>query len=287
MVAEGWPCWLPVFVCLGITVEMVFAPKLYDTVFGDEVLNIPWWKSYHDLEEMEVWPSAWNHYSVFASGSLDFCRVVVAKLGNLVGPYLYAIDMDFPSLRSREMNRTLRNLPHAIQGLGLSSTEVVHSAFGGVTTARHMIAHRNVEKAVFTPLQALQRTLSHVVKTTVSGLSIEAPPPLDDDKLYRGPISENGMLRGEGLLDVCLRKPQIACRCVMNRSGWARRLITSEERLNAFDIPLGLCQHLREHGCEQARIALEHGISPLVGQSVVRAMWAGGNCVVSNATEVV
>lgn len=270
MVAQEWPCWLPVLVCLGITVEMVFAPRCYDTVFGDEVLHIPRWKTTFDFEDMDVWPSAWEHFSVFASGTPDFCRVVVAKLGNHVGPYLYVIDMNFASTRSRKLDGVLSKFLPALQDLGLEHTEVAHAAFGGVTTARHVVAHRNVAGEVFVPLQTLHRTLSHVVKTTVSGLAIDAPPPLAVDVRRRVPIVENGMLRGEGLLEVCWRNPVIACKCVLNRSGWARRLLTKEERLNAFDIPLGLCHKLREQGCEKARDALEHGISPLVG-----ATWGG------------
>ena len=276
VVAQEWPCWLPVLVCLGITVETVFAPRYYDTVFGDEVMHIPRWKTIFDFQ-MDVWPSAWDNYSVFASGSLEFCRVVVSKLGKHVGPFLYVIDMNFASMRSRTMSGVLSKFPPALQELGLESTEVAHAEFGGVTTARHIIAHRNVAGEVFVPLQPLHRTLSHVVKPTVTGLTIDAPPPLVAEVRRRVPIVEDGMLRGEGLLEVCWRNPLISCKCVLNRSGWARRLLTKEERLNAFDIPLGLCQKLREHGCERALVALEQGISPLVGQSVVRAMWAGGN----------
>jgi hypothetical protein len=129
VVAQDWPCWLPVLVCLGSKVDMVFAPRSYDTVFGEEVLHIPRWKSIHDFKEMDVWPSAWDLYSVFTSGSLDFCRVVVAKLENHVGPYLYAIDMNFASMRARMMDRALSTFPPALQELMLESTEVVHSAF--------------------------------------------------------------------------------------------------------------------------------------------------------------
>jgi hypothetical protein len=189
-------------------------------VFGDEVLHIPRWKTVVDFEEMDVWPSAWDQYSVFASGTADFCRVVVSKLGKHVGPYLYVIDMNFESMRPRNMDFVLSKSPPALQELGLESTEVAHADFGGVTTARHIIAHRNVAGSVFVPLQVLHRTLSHVVKTTVSGLAIDAPPPLDDDVGRRAPIVEDGMLRGEGLLEVCWQRPLIACKCVLNRSGW-------------------------------------------------------------------
>ena len=55
---------------------------------------------------------------------------------------------------------------------------------------------------------------------------------------------------------------------------WVRRALTRDERLKAFDTPLSLFESIGE--CERARVAMERGISPLVGQSIVRAMWAGG-----------
>jgi hypothetical protein len=50
--------------------------------------------------------------------------------------------------------------------------------------------------------------------------------------------------------------------------------LTRDERLKAFDTPLSLFESIGE--CEIARVAMERGISPLVVQSIVRAMWAGG-----------
>jgi hypothetical protein len=92
--------------------------------------------------------------------------------------------------------------------------------------------------------------------------------------LRRAPIREGDLYRGEGLLDVSLINPMVACKCVFTRSGWVRRALTRDERLKAFDTPLSLFESMGE--CELARVAMERGISPLVGQSIVRAMWAGG-----------
>ena len=151
----------------------------------------------------------------------------------------------------------------------------MHEEFGGVTTARHVIAHcKIVGKDVFEPLRMLNRTLSHVTSSTVSGWEIDAPPPLERNNLKRVPIREGELFRGEGLLDVSLINPMVACKCVFTSSGWVRRALTREERLSAFDTPLSLKGNLKE--CETARIALEQSISSLVMQSIIRAMWAGG-----------
>ena len=71
-----------------------------------------------------------------------------------------------------------------------------------VTTARHIIAHQNVGKDVhlFGPCSGYW-VMGHVFKTTVLGVAIDAPPPMEIDSLHRAPIRVEGMLRSEGLLD--------------------------------------------------------------------------------------
>ena len=183
--------------------------------------------------------------------------------------------MNFRMMRPRTVDFHLARYSSRLRELGLEATRVVHAEFGGVTTARHVIAHRNiVGMEVFEPLRMLPRTLSHVISSTVSGWEIEAPLPLDVINLRRGPIREGELFRGEGLLDVSLINPMVACKCVFTSSGWVRRPLSREERLSAFDTPLSLKVNLKE--CETARIALERSISPLVMQSIIRAMWAGG-----------
>jgi hypothetical protein len=117
-----------------------------------------------------------------------------------------------------------------LRELGLEATRVVHAEFGGVTTARHVIAHRNIVGIkVFEPIRMLTRTLSHVISSTVSGWEIDAPLPLDVTNLRRGPVREGELFRGEGLLDVSLINPMVACKCVFTSSGWVRRALTREE----------------------------------------------------------
>ena len=271
VVAQAWPCWLPVLVLLGIPVEMVYAPRVYDSVFADGLVI-------HELGDLVTWPEAWNQYYVFASGSVDFCRVLVDKLGNHVGPYIYAVDMKFNALRPRCLDNALSvKYPAALQALALDTTEVVHAKFGGVTSARHVIGYRNVDKMVFEPNMHLSRTLSHVIRTTISGVEIDPPPVLESGQVRRAPIRVDGVLRGEGLLDVLVlwTNPLVACKCVFKRSGWVQRHLSTEEVLNAFDVPLSLYDSLRRN--EQALNGLMCGVSPLVTTSIVRAMWANSN----------
>ena len=279
VIAEDWPCWLPVLGCLGIPVEVVYAPREYYSVFVDDLADtttlrlIPRWRSIHELGELVDWPEAWNQFHVFASGSVGFCKVVVDKLGNHVGPYIYAVDIKFRVIQPRYLKDALLNqYPTTLRALNLETTEVVHAEFGGVTSARHVIGYRTVDRGVFEPSMHLARTLSHVIKTTLSGVEIDPPPALQSDQMRRVPIRVEGVLRGEGLLDVMGKNPLEACKCVFKRTGWVQRHLSKDERLNAFDVPLGLYGTLRRN--EQALIGLECGVSPLVTTSIVRSMWA-------------
>ena len=275
VIAQEWPCWLQVLIDLGVNVNKVYAPVIYEDVFRREARNILRWSPIREMEELDVVPAAWNQYTLLASGSFGFCREMVDKLRHHIGPYLYAIDMNFRLMRPRLVDHALGHYSSQLRELGMDTTRVVHAEFGGVTTARHVIAHRNiVGKDVFVPHRILNRTLSHVISSTVSGWEIDAPQPLSRTSPRRGPIKEGELFRGEGLLDVSLINPMVACKCVFTSSGWARRALTQEERLSAFDTPLSLKGNLKE--CEKARFALERSVSPLVIQSIVRAMWAGG-----------
>ena len=70
VVAQEWPCWLQVLVDLGVNVDRIYAPVVYENVFRKENLR---WSPIREMEELDVVPSAWSQYTLFASGSIKFC----------------------------------------------------------------------------------------------------------------------------------------------------------------------------------------------------------------------
>ena len=98
--AEDWPCWLPALLSMNIVVEAVYAPRCYVNVFGERIHKRCQWNG---VERLDAWPEGWSHHLVLASGTLPFCKGVLAKLGSHVGPYLYAVDMDFPNMRQQQI----------------------------------------------------------------------------------------------------------------------------------------------------------------------------------------
>jgi hypothetical protein len=200
VIAEEWPCWLPVLLDLGVVVDRVYAPVVYESVFRKGDQHSLRWSPFHEMKELEVVPAAWNQYNLFASGAFKFCREMVDKLRHHVGPYLYAIDMNFRITPPRKVNDNLRDYPTQLRKVGLMASKVVHAEFGGVTTARHIIAHRNVVgTGVFEAPRMLDRVLSHVISPTIAGCEIAAPLPLPKSSLRRGSIRDGDLFRGEGL----------------------------------------------------------------------------------------
>jgi hypothetical protein len=275
VVAEDWPCWLPALVGMNIVVEALYAPRCYVDVFGEKIHRKCTWNKFVSLD---AWPEGWSHHSVLASGTLPFCKGVLAKLGSHVGPYLYAVDMDFPNMHQRQIASAFSQSPtswvNVLRDNGLKSAIVSHAEFGGVTSARHLIAYHNVDGGVLNPRRSIQRTLSHVINPTASGRSVEIPhpPALTAGTFTRAPIWDGKCLRGEGTLDVLRRDPDVACKSVFKQSGWVQRQLSLEERLRAFDLPVWLYSGVRNHAI--ARKSMERGISSLVVASVFRAMWA-------------
>jgi len=182
---------------------MVFTPLAYRHLFSEDRV-LEWdWKGLGAFCADEWWVE-WSGWTVLASGVADFLPQVLRKLSTHVGPFIFATDVVFTGRRSRDLRRwyaTLQNnrqLEH-----GLSSTQVSHEEFGGVTYAVHLMSHCNIAHSVFRPYLVLHRTLEHVLNsaTCTYGVEVSAPMVLHPPHPRR-PMVEDGVLRVEGLLDV-------------------------------------------------------------------------------------
>jgi hypothetical protein len=83
VIALDWPCWLQVLLDLGVSVDMVYAPVVYENVFRREDRHSLRWSPIREMEDLDVMPAAWNQYTVFASGSVEFCREMVDLISTL------------------------------------------------------------------------------------------------------------------------------------------------------------------------------------------------------------
>ncbi len=93
---------------------------------------------------------------------------------------------------------------------------IAHADFGGMTLAVHLLSYIRVDTSVFKAPPALPQVLVHIIDAACpdSGQEISKPTPLVGHIDCR-PISEEGVLRQEGLLDVFgAPNTKIACPCI-------------------------------------------------------------------------
>jgi hypothetical protein len=126
VVAQKWPCWLPVVWGLRMPVTALYASTLYRSIFMDGLDELGIGAkgmgcTFQNLQTMAEWPDKWQTHCVLVSGSLAFCKEVVGKLSNHFGPYLYVVDMDFIGLCSRQ-----------IAGISLVERPNLHEKSGAV-----------------------------------------------------------------------------------------------------------------------------------------------------------
>ena len=270
IIAEGWPCWLPAVLALRLNLQAVFAPMKFAKCFGHSPHLI--WKCLQELVSSPVLPTMWNTACILASGSVKFCEPLLTQLQSHTGPFIFAVDMKFQGIRTRSLAGACHIIQSKLHQLHLHTSVLIHADFGGVTSACHPVAHRNVHPEVFTPFFSLPRTLSHIIDPAakVHGTEIVVPAPLS--LRGRSSLWDGDALRGEGLYEVGAVRPMVACRCVFKKSGWVKRRLTPKEVLRAFDVPPGIMDSLIQY--EFFRDMMQRGVSTGVLTSVLRALGA-------------
>ena len=197
MTAQGWPCWLSTVMAFGLPTMVVFMPGQYQEIFGDGLVGVSV-QSLGELSIMEEWPADWVNVAVVASGSNTFLPLLVAKLKLHQGPFLYSTDVVFARVRHQDLVRQyLKWAETRYRKYGLTSCQLDHHAFGGATSACHLVSHRGLLPTGLDlrPTGVLLPALSHCINpaTSVSAVEVEEPPHLDLDALADTLIYENGV----------------------------------------------------------------------------------------------
>ena len=130
---------------------------------------------------MTCLPPAWNGCTILASGKGDFISAVLPKLSTHVGPQLYSLDVALSNHRPRLVRSLYSSWGHKWSVMyGLSSVVLAHAAFGGVSSAIHLITYWGVHASCFVPQGALAQTLGHIINpaSDMRGQNIESPMAL-------------------------------------------------------------------------------------------------------------
>jgi len=145
VVAQEWPCWLPVALAWGLPVTAVFVQARFCLLFAHLMEDTVVWGTLQEWSALMQWPIDWETCTVLVSSKSDFLSVVLPKLSTHVGLLLYSTDMVFTGHHLQLVHGLYSSWSHKWWlEHDLCLVVVAHADFGGVTTAIHLIAYRGM-----------------------------------------------------------------------------------------------------------------------------------------------
>ncbi len=216
--AQNWPCWLGCLLAVNLPVQATYVTKDMLALYPQ---HAHWLSPLSEFEDMREVPEMWMDYVILGSGSHDYLRLIMTKLRQHVGPFMYANNVVFTGHCQRELEQLYKAWVAHDSSLNLEAVTVCHAEFGGVTSAKHIISFKGDKRSVFIPISPLPRTLSHVLDAAMPNAvqEIPAPSPLPDP-IPRSPIYFDGLMHLEGLFDITRPSANIACQSAFKATGW-------------------------------------------------------------------
>ena len=270
MVSQGWPCWLSTALSLSLPIERVYAHSMFESMFSTPSNNklTPDWYGLGDLTSL----SDVNHAFILGSGSYDFLEQLPRDIPKSCRGFMFAVDVDVSRYaRERDFDRQLGKWRRQLSDAGLDSHILAHTAFGGVTNAKFLMASRGFSGDCFVACDGLPRTLGHIINAASSGFHAEIKPPPSHGIVARAPIVIDDLLQRDGLFNVFTPGRRIACPSVFSNTKWVRRELTPKEKLRMWDVPLIMDKRVLEGG---ALSLLENRLPPLLVSSIFRSEWS-------------
>lgn len=271
LVSQRWPCWLPTISALGLPLAGAYFPAKYHKYFTHDPSE-----DTSNTEEFGI-PGGFLDGSVgveghclLLSGSLSFILQALALHRESTSPVIACVEAYFPASKAYELDRMRRNQERRLQELGLETTLMSHSDFGGATNASHLVCFRGLHSPAFQPGPCTPRVLKHLLNSASKGryTPIDEPASLQGE-VDRVPVRVDGLLRGEGLLDVHEPLQLLACPSVFSHTRWVKRTLSESEKLRAFDLPVSMDHRFQALPPDIVRV-----VSPLVVTTVFRALWS-------------
>ncbi len=249
--------------CFEVAFVVAFITKEFQSIF-----NVPHCSQLLAFADMRETPEEWNEFMILAFRLHKYLGFVHSKLKHHEGPFIYSTNIVFVGRQRCDIIHLLGAWANVRKRQGLELSLVAHADFGGLTSAVHLLSSKKVDASVFKAPPALPRVLAHIIDTACpdSGQEISQPNPLVGHIDLR-PISEEGVLRQEGMLNVFgAPNLKIACPCVFKFLGWTQPPLLAKEFLRAFDSPLNMDVMLLDSCCERHIHSCFIGLSQLLLQ---------------------
>ena len=175
IVAEGWPCWLPSVSALQLPISGGYFPPRLHKLFP----NIPHWSQPQLMSRWkhtnEFLRYTENHHSLPSSvclliwGSIQFYHNLLARLQEHPGPFIFAIDTDFSTIREHHLTRSRGAQCRKARGHNFQHATARHADFGGATNASHLLFFRDLPSMGFAPSTSMPRVLKHLLNSATQG----------------------------------------------------------------------------------------------------------------------
>ncbi len=101
VIAQEWPCWLPVALAWKLPVTAMFAQSRFLLLFSPLTNDSIRWGTLQEWLALTQSPCDWEISTILGSGKSEFFSVVLVKLSKHVGSFLHSTDMVFTGHRLR------------------------------------------------------------------------------------------------------------------------------------------------------------------------------------------
>ena len=221
VVSESWPSVAFALDTLGCRHVTVLVPTFLASLSNSLHLTQPW------LSLDEFPPTTQDHiwdYGWIVGSSEAFLKTVKSR---------FARNVKCWNCISNCTNRRER-------GLVLS-----HTRIGGITQGRWKLALSVKNSGSLPPkwnFSPVQRKLHHILRTTEKGISVASPTPSRKRKR-----SEEYTVTGDSRINTGVTYIPVIAKCVLNNSGWVKRLLTRQELCEAYDLQVDVIKKLMQH----------------------------------------
>ena len=124
---------------------------------------------------------------------------------------------------------------------------ITHGNVGGVTNARYSVnTYGDVKMTDLWNKSPISRRLKHVLSPTLTGITASENQQLDNKKRKRNQPTGVKIHTHTMRAISATTKVEVLAPCVLNRSGWVRRLMSQQELLNSYNVDTELEQLLVE-----------------------------------------
>ena len=120
-----------------------------------------------------------------------------------------------------------------------------HPRIGGITQGRWKLTLNEKDTVSLPPkwnYSPVQRKLHHILRTTERGISVAAP--ILSRKRKR---TEEYSVTGDSRIKTGFTYIPVISRCVLNKSGWVKRLLSKQELCEAYDLQVDVSKKLLQH----------------------------------------